>query len=203
MREAGIGRVLVASLHQGIADILPTRLEFYENWLNAEGLRDGTIGLAPLLRGAELPAPGRRGVPDRSRRAPASTPPSGPCESMPPLERALITAAPRVAAQPAAAAARAAPRAQQLPRQPRARRGCGAGRRSVDLRASIFCTVREPVAAPALRLLRGGVHAAAGAVRHRGAAPRSSRAAAPASRPASLQVAPSAGPATACRRRRA
>src|SRR5712672_3951075 len=48
MREAGIGRVLVASLHQGIADILPTRLTFYENWLNAEGLREGTIGLAPL-----------------------------------------------------------------------------------------------------------------------------------------------------------
>src|SRR5947207_12999493 len=48
MREAGIGRVLVASLHQGIADILPTRLGFYENWLNTAGLRDGTIGLAPL-----------------------------------------------------------------------------------------------------------------------------------------------------------
>ena len=48
MREAGIGRVLVASLHQGIADILPTRLGFYENWLNPEGLREGTIGLAPL-----------------------------------------------------------------------------------------------------------------------------------------------------------
>src|SRR3990167_7834916 len=48
MREAGIGRVLVASLHQGIADILPTRLGFYENWLNADGLREGTIGLAPL-----------------------------------------------------------------------------------------------------------------------------------------------------------
>src|SRR5947199_1232698 len=49
MREAGIGRVLVASLHQGIADILPTRLSFYENWLNAEGLREGTIGLAPMF----------------------------------------------------------------------------------------------------------------------------------------------------------
>src|SRR6059036_1071838 len=48
MREAGIGRVLVASLHQGIADILPTRLGFYENWLNTEGLREVTIGLAPL-----------------------------------------------------------------------------------------------------------------------------------------------------------
>jgi hypothetical protein len=48
MTEAGIGRVLVASLHQGIADIIPTRLDFYENWLNPEGLRHGTIGLAPL-----------------------------------------------------------------------------------------------------------------------------------------------------------
>jgi hypothetical protein len=48
MTEAGIGRVLVASLHQGIADILPTRLDFYENWLNPNGLRHGTIGLAPL-----------------------------------------------------------------------------------------------------------------------------------------------------------
>ena len=48
VREAGIGRVLVASLHQGIADILPNRLGFYENWLNTEGLRDGTIGLAPF-----------------------------------------------------------------------------------------------------------------------------------------------------------
>jgi predicted hydrocarbon binding protein len=48
MTETRIGRVLVASLHQAIADLLPTRLEFYENWLNVAGLREGTIGLAPL-----------------------------------------------------------------------------------------------------------------------------------------------------------
>ena len=48
MREARIGRVLVASLHQAIADLLPTRLEFYENWISSVGLREGTIGLAPL-----------------------------------------------------------------------------------------------------------------------------------------------------------
>ena len=48
MSEPRIGRVLVASLHQAIADLLPTRLEFYENWLNVNGLREGTIGLAPL-----------------------------------------------------------------------------------------------------------------------------------------------------------
>jgi hypothetical protein len=39
MTESRIGRVLVASLHQAIADLLPTRLEFYENWLNVAGLR--------------------------------------------------------------------------------------------------------------------------------------------------------------------
>jgi hypothetical protein len=48
MNETGIGRVLVASLHQAIADLLPTRLEFYEAWLHPKGLRDGKIGLAPL-----------------------------------------------------------------------------------------------------------------------------------------------------------
>jgi bacteriochlorophyll 4-vinyl reductase len=49
MAERRIGRVLVASLHQAIGDIVPTRLEFYENWLNSNGLRYGTIGLAPMI----------------------------------------------------------------------------------------------------------------------------------------------------------
>lgn len=48
MIEAGIGRLLVASLHQAITEMLPTRLEFYEEWLSPKGLRDGRIGLAPL-----------------------------------------------------------------------------------------------------------------------------------------------------------
>jgi hypothetical protein len=48
MSEPRIGRVLVASLHQAIGEELPFRLEFYENWLNVSGLREGTIGLAPL-----------------------------------------------------------------------------------------------------------------------------------------------------------
>ena len=34
MTDAGVGRLLVASLHQGIQDVLPTRLDFYESWLN-------------------------------------------------------------------------------------------------------------------------------------------------------------------------
>lgn len=48
MSEPRIGRFLVASLHQAIGEFLPDRLEFYENWLSSSGLREGTIGLAPL-----------------------------------------------------------------------------------------------------------------------------------------------------------
>jgi hypothetical protein len=48
MTEVYLGRLLPASLHQAIADELPQRLDFYENWLRSEGLRDGTIGLAPM-----------------------------------------------------------------------------------------------------------------------------------------------------------
>jgi hypothetical protein len=49
MREGVMGRVLVASLHQGIADVTPARLAFYENWLSGKGLREGTIGMSRLL----------------------------------------------------------------------------------------------------------------------------------------------------------
>jgi len=49
MREPGVGRVLVASLHQAIAEVLPMRVDFYDNFLPAEGLREGTIGVAAFM----------------------------------------------------------------------------------------------------------------------------------------------------------
>jgi hypothetical protein len=49
MTEPGIARILVASLHQSISELLPARLDFYENWLNPEGLRRGTISTAHVL----------------------------------------------------------------------------------------------------------------------------------------------------------
>ena len=61
MADAGIGRLLISSLHQGIGDVVPTRLEFYENWLSPTGMRDGRIGLAPL--GAVLSFLHREGPP--------------------------------------------------------------------------------------------------------------------------------------------
>jgi hypothetical protein len=48
MTDDGIGRILVASLHQSIGDTLPQRLEYYEHWLSPMGLRDGRTGRAPL-----------------------------------------------------------------------------------------------------------------------------------------------------------
>src|SRR5712691_11236643 len=93
MREHGIGRVLVASLHQGIADILPTRLSFYENWLNAEGLREGTIGLAPLyavLSFLRQEGESYRIITTRAGEYAAEW----TVQSMPSLKRAYVTAAP-------------------------------------------------------------------------------------------------------------
>jgi hypothetical protein len=48
MSEPKIGRLVVASLHQAIAERLPLRLDFYENWLKPLGLlKEGrTIGVA-------------------------------------------------------------------------------------------------------------------------------------------------------------
>ena len=146
MRDAGIGRVLVASLHQGIADVLPTRLEFYENWFNPSGLRDGTIGLAPLT--AVLSFLRREGeayalVTDRAGLYAAEWTVDG----LPAYKRAFI---------------------RRLPVPLRLRMALGvsqdlvrrtySGSRAIvkvrraaahmDIRSSIFCGVREPAPAP-------------------------------------------------------
>jgi hypothetical protein len=146
MREGGIGRVLVASLHQGIADILPTRLAFYENWLNAEGLRDGTIGLAPLY--AVLSFLRQEGaayniITTRAGEYAAEW----TVQSMPPWRRSAIKRAPewlrgRLAFWLAGRLVRSSYRGSRA--ISRLRRGTA----SIDVRASIFCTVREPVPQP-------------------------------------------------------
>ena len=46
MREARVGRIVAASVHQGVADVLPSRLEYYEDWLKPMALRRGGVGLA-------------------------------------------------------------------------------------------------------------------------------------------------------------
>ena len=49
MSEPRIGRIVVASLHQALADCLPLRLEFYEDYLRPVRLREGRVGAASFL----------------------------------------------------------------------------------------------------------------------------------------------------------
>ncbi len=146
MRDAGVGRVLVASLHQAIADLLPTRLAFYENWLNAEGLRDGTIGLAPLY--AVLSFLRQEGEPYQmiTRRA-GEYAAEWTVQSMPQSRRRLIRLAPawirgRLLLRLARELVRDCYRGSRA--VARIRKGTA----SIDVRASIFCTVRERVEHP-------------------------------------------------------
>ncbi len=146
MRDAGIGRVLVASLHQGIADLLPTRLEFYENWFNPTGLRDGTIGLAPLT--AVLSFLRREGgayemVTERAGRYAAEWTVDG----LRSFRRGLIRRTPEMlrfrlalgVARDLVKASYAGSRAIVKVRR---------GTASIDIRSSIFCGVRAPAPAP-------------------------------------------------------
>jgi bacteriochlorophyll 4-vinyl reductase len=146
MSEAGIGRVLVASLHQGIADILPTRLGFYENWLNAEGLREGTIGLAPLY--AVLSFLRQEGdayqiITVRAGEYAAEW----TVASMPALHRRAIRAMPPwIRTRVLLRLARRLVRSSYHGSRAIARLRKGTAR--IDVRASIFCSVRAPVRHP-------------------------------------------------------
>jgi len=146
MSEPRIGRVLVASLHQAIADILPTRLEFYENWLNVSGLREGTIGLAPLSAVLSF-------LRTEGEAYDLITTRAGECaadwtiKGLAPLERRVIRAL------PAALRARAALRTTRaLVRSTypgsRALVKLKRGVASIDLRGSLFCEVREASVLP-------------------------------------------------------
>src|SRR6185436_1271973 len=146
MRDPGIGRVLVASLHQGISDVLPNRLGFYESWLDAQGLRDGTIGLAPLY--AVLSFLRQEGQAYETITTCAGVyAAEWTVESMPPLQRRLIKAAPawlrgrlllhlvgRLVNQ-SYSGSRAVSHLRR-------------GQASIAVRESVFCVVREPVRQP-------------------------------------------------------
>jgi hypothetical protein len=49
MTEPRISRVVVGALHQALADHLPLRLEFYEDYLRPMRLREGRVGAASFL----------------------------------------------------------------------------------------------------------------------------------------------------------
>ena len=146
MTDGGIGRLLVASLHQGIADLLPTRLEFYESWLNPAGLRDGRIGLAPLA--AVLSFLRLEGEPYRliAGRAGEYTA-EWTVADLSAFKRALIRAAPTgMRVHLVMGVARKMIRTTYTGSRAivRWRKGMGA----VDIRGSIFCEVRDRTEQP-------------------------------------------------------
>lgn len=146
MRDAGVGRVLVASLHQAIADLLPTRLGFYEHWLHVDGLREGTIGLAPLQ--AVLSFLREEGAPYAAIMVLAGTyAGEWSVAGLSSAERALIGALPaplrrRWVLRVARRVVRAAYRENKATAHVRR------GRARVEIHASVFCGVRHPVTSP-------------------------------------------------------
>ena len=141
MNDSGVGRLLVASLHQGIADLLPSRLEFYESWLHPSGLREGRIGLAPLaavLSFLRQEGEAYRLVAGRAGEYSAEW----TVAELPAFERTCVRA------MPDPIRLRLVTRiARRMVRQTyggsRALVRWRKGRGSVDIRGSIFCEVRD------------------------------------------------------------
>ena len=146
MNDSGVGRLLVASLHQGIADLLPSRLEFYESWLHPSGLREGRIGLAPLaavLSFLRQEGEAYRLVAGRAGEYSAEW----TVAELPAFERTCVRA------MPDAIRLRLVTRiARRMIRQTyggsRAMVRWRKGRGSFDIRGSIFCEVRDAAEQP-------------------------------------------------------
>ncbi|MEQ1729498.1 MAG: hypothetical protein ABL982_14075 [Vicinamibacterales bacterium] len=137
---------MVASLHQAIGDILPTRLGFYENWLTSEGLRDGTIGLPPLY--AVLSFLRQEGpVYAEVTRTAGAYAAEWTVASMSSFRRSLIRRLPRFIRR-RVVLGRAAALVQMSYDGSRASSRTRKGVARFTVKASVFCSVREPVADP-------------------------------------------------------
>jgi bacteriochlorophyll 4-vinyl reductase len=142
MVDAGIGRLLVASLHQGIAEIAPMRLPFYENWLTPPGLRDARFGLAPLHAVLSfLRREGQAPYEQIMRRAGIYTADWSFAE-LPSFHRALVRRLP-FALRTRAALYLSRRLVKHTFRGSRASTRLRKGVGVVDIRASVFCAVRE------------------------------------------------------------
>jgi hypothetical protein len=146
MIDVAVGRLLVASLHQAIADLLPMRLEFYESWLNTAGLREGRIGLAPLaavLSFLRQEGEAYQQVTAHAGRYAATWHDA----ALPAFQRRVIQNAPRSLRQRLVLRV-----ARRLIHETYG--GCSArlswadGRGAVDLEGSVFCGVRDRASYP-------------------------------------------------------
>lgn len=146
MSEPKTGGVLAASLHQAIAELMPARLDFYENWLPWNGTRGRGFGRAPLAAVLGFLRAEGRAYDPVLRRAGQWT------------ARWVVEAWPRpgrrlVAGLPVPLRARLALRAgRSLVRRTwpssRARVRVRGRTAEVEVIDSVFCEVREPVHEP-------------------------------------------------------
>lgn len=146
MADGGVGRLLVASLHQGIAELMPARLEFYESWLSPSGLREGRIGLAPMA--AVLSFLRQEGEPYHRVSDKAGVyAAEWVVEAMPQVRcRVLLMLPPVIRVRLVLGLARRIVRESYSGSRALVRwRG---GRATVDIRGSLFCVVRERVDLP-------------------------------------------------------
>jgi hypothetical protein len=149
MTDGGIGRILVASLHQSIGDALPTRLDYYEHWFTPMGLRDGRTGRAPL--GAVLSFLRQEGQPVYDRVMAGAGHYSAEWHhaqggALPRLARLLPY---RLRARVALRQSRRLLRSAFAPAHVRVTTRRGAG--TVTIAAGIFCDLRERWAWPTCR----------------------------------------------------
>jgi hypothetical protein len=146
MTDGRVGRLLAACLHQAIGEVLPQRIDFYEEWLHPDGLRDGSITLAAtsavvsFLR-TEGEAYSR--VVERAGTLAAEW----TMASLPVWRRKMIGGLPRPlrvrsGLRIAASVARAVLSTSQASSQVRRDRAW------LNVKSSLFCTVREPQPLP-------------------------------------------------------
>ena len=146
MSEPTIGRVLAASLHQAIEEVMPTRVEFYGSWLTAGRIRKGELGRARInavisfLRqeGAEYDAV----VACAGRYAADWT-----VEALPAVERTVLRWLPRPI-RARVVLRMAARMIRRLHDEARLRAVVRRGTAVVTLEGSLFCEVRDRTSAP-------------------------------------------------------
>jgi hypothetical protein len=146
MTEARVGRLVPACLHQAIQETLPRRLDFYEHWLHSEALQNGSIGLAPLtavLGFLRTEGEGYNRVVERAGALAAEW----TIASMPPFRRRLLGALPRPLRVRAAMRV-ASEIVQEVSSASQARRRVRRGGASLEVQASLFCTVRDKQSVP-------------------------------------------------------
>lgn len=146
MTDGDLGRLLPACLHQAIADEMPQRLDFYEEWLHPDRLRDGTIGLAPLSAVLGFLRTEGAGYEAVVRRA-GTLAAEWSIASLPPYRRRLGSMLPlgmrcryalRIAKEIVGSLLSTSKAAAKVRR----------GRATLRVEASVFCSVREQATTP-------------------------------------------------------